>query len=178
MPDLFAIRAFRWYFAGEVASTLGHQFLVIAIGWQLYEITGSALSLGLVGLVQFLSQVLFTLYAGHVADRHDRLRIAFACQVVQCAIAVVLAAGSYGAWLNSTVIYACAFGLGTTQAFQNPALRSLLPGLVERGIFTRAIAWTSASKKGAVIVGPALGGLIYLIDASAVYGTSAAVFAL
>ena len=94
MPDLIAQRPFRRYWLGEIATTLGHQFLVIAIGWQLYEITNSALSLGLVGLVQFLSQVLFTLYAGHAADRYDRRRIVVGCQVVQGAIAVVLAAGS------------------------------------------------------------------------------------
>ena len=176
--DLLAHRPFRWYWLGEIASTLGYQMLVVAIAWQLYEITNSALSLGLVGLVQFVSQVLFTLYAGHAADRYDRRRIAFICQLVQCALAIVLAAGSRGAWVNSSVIYACAFLLGATQAFQSPALRALLPALVDRGAFGRAIAWTSASKKAAVILGPAVGGLIYVIAAEAVYASSATFFAL
>jgi MFS family permease len=144
----------------------------------MYEITGSALSLGLVGLVQFTSLVLFMLVAGHAADRYDRRFIVVVTQVVQFGLAVVLAAGSHGDWLTSHVIYGCAFLLGTTQAFQSPTLRALLPGLVDRGVFTRAIAWTSASKKAAVILGPALGGVIYMIAAAAVYAASAAFFAV
>ena len=147
--------------------------LVVAVGWQMYELTDSALSLGLIGLVQFLSQLLFTLVAGYAADRYDRRYIALACQLVQCALAVALASASYGGWVSSGFLYGCAFLLGTAQAFQSPTMRALLPALVAREVLARSIAWTSAIKKAAVIIGPALGGVIYLIDASVVYGASA-----
>ncbi len=100
---------------GDIASVLGNQMLVIAVGWQIYDITNSAMSLGLVGLAHFGAQFLFTLSAGHAADHYDRRQVAMICQAVQCA----------------------------------------------------------AAKKTAVIVGPALGGLMYLWGASAVYLSSA-----
>jgi MFS family permease len=170
--------AFRRYWLGETASTLAWQMLVVAVGWQMYELTDSALNLGLIGLVQFLSQLLFTLAAGYAADRYDRRYIALACQLVQCALAVALASASYGGWVSSGFLYGCAFLLGTAQAFQSPTLRALLPGLVAREVLARSIAWTSAVKKAAVIAGPALGGVIYVIDASVAYGASAISFAL
>ena len=105
--------AFRRYWLGETASTLAWQMLVVAVGWQMYELTDSALNLGLIGLVQFLSQLLFTLVAGYAADRYDRRYIALACQLVQCVLAVALASASYGAWVSSGFLYGCAFLLGT-----------------------------------------------------------------
>ena len=175
--DLFAQRPFRRYWLGETASTLAWQMLVVALGWQMYELTGSALSLGLIGLVQFASQLLFTLVAGYAADRYNRRYIALACQLVQCALAATLAAGSHAGWLDSNALYACAFLLGSAQAFQSPTMRALLPALVAREVLAKSIAWSSAAKKAAVIIGPALGGVIYLIDAGTVYGASAASFA-
>jgi MFS family permease len=169
---------FRRYWLGETAATLGWQMLVVAVGWQMYELTESALALGLIGLVQFLSQLLFTLVAGSAADRYNRRYIAIACQLAQCALAVALAAAGRGGWASSGFLYGCAFLLGTAQAFQSPTLRALLPALVAREVLARSIAWSSAAKKAAVIAGPALGGVIYLIDASVVYGTSALSFAV
>ena len=169
---------FQRYWLGETASTLGWQMLVVAVGWQMYELTDSALALGLIGLVQFVSQLLFTLVAGFAADRSNRRTIAIACQLTQCALALALACASRGAWASSGFLYICAFMLGIAQAFQSPTLRSLLPALVAREMLARSIAWSSAAKKAAVIAGPALGGVIYLIDAGVVYGTSALFFAL
>src|SRR5262249_19369321 len=145
----------------------------VALGWQMYELTDSALALGLIGLVQFLSQLLFTLVAGYAADRYNRRYIALICQLVQCAMALALSSAAYGGWVGSDFLYACAFLLGTAQAFQSPTLRALLPVLVAREVLARSIAWSSAAKKAAVIMGPALGGVIYLADAGAVYGSSA-----
>lgn len=176
--DLFAHSPFKRFWMGETASTLAYQMLVIAVGWQMYEITSSAVSLGLIGLVQFFSLLLFVLPAGHAADRYDRRRVASICQLAQCVLAAVLMAGTHGGWLDSNILYACAFVLGAAQAFQSPTMRALLPALVVRERLSKGIAWSSAAKKAAVIIGPALGGLIYLVDASAVYGTSAVFFGL
>src|SRR3954466_1637432 len=132
--------SFTRFWLGDTATVLGYQMLVVAIGWQTYELTDSALSLGLIGLVQFTPQFLLTLPAGQVADRFDRRRVALASQAVQLAIAVALAIASFSGNLGTGLVYAGSFGLGAAQAFQSPSLRSLLPSLVERSELQRAIA--------------------------------------
>ena len=176
--SLFRHAAFTRFWVGDIASTLANQMLMLAVGWQIYDITNSALSLGLIGLAHFGAQLLFTLPAGHVADRYDRRRVAMICQLIQCAAALTLAAGHYAGWIGVEVIYACVALSGMAQTFQNPALRALLPSLVGVDLQQRCIAFHAAAKKTAVIVGPALGGLVYLWGASAVYLTSAACYAL
>ena len=170
--------AFGRYWGGETASTVAWQMLVVAFGWQMYELTGSALSLGLIGLVTFVAQLTFMLVAGYVADRYNRRHIAVLCQVLQGGLGAALAAASYFGALTSEVLYCAAFLLGAAQAFQSPTLRALLPALVAREVLAQRVAWSSATKKAADIVGPALGGLIYLIDAGAVYAAGALCFGL
>ena len=165
--------AFTRFWIGDIASVLANQMLVLAVGWQIYDITNSALSLGLVGLAHFGAQFLFTLPAGHVADRYDRRHIAALCQWIQCIAALTLAAGNMAGWINSEIIYAGVVLTGIAQTFQNPAMRSLLPSLVGAELLPRCIAFHAAVKKTAVIVGPALGGLVYLWGASTVYISSA-----
>jgi MFS family permease len=168
--------AFTRFWTGEIATVLAYQMMLVAIGWQIYELTGSALDLGLIGLAHFGAQILCSLPAGHVADRYDRRRVALACQLVQCSAAIVLAVASRDGWLTSSVAYAVVFAIGTATTFQSPALRAMLPGLVEDHMLSRAVAWSNTTKKIAVIVGPALGGGFYLAGPSIVYATSAAIF--
>ncbi len=163
---------------GDVASVLANQMLVVAVSWQIYDITNSALSLGLIGLFHFGAQLVCTLPAGHTADRYDRRHVAFVCQIAQAAAAVVLAAGNFAGWLESTIIYACVAASAIGQTFQNPALRALLPMVVAPAMLPRCIAFASAAKKCAIIGGPALGGVIYLLGAAAVYLCAAVAFAL
>ena len=176
--SLFRHAAFTRFWVGDIASTLANQMLVLAVGWQIYDITNSALSLGLVGLAHFGAQLLFTLPAGHVADRYERRHVAMICQLIQCAAALTLAAANYGGWINAEIIYAGVALSGMAQTFQNPALRSLLPSLVGVALLQRCIAFHAAAKKTAIIVGPALGGAVYFLGASAVYIGAAACFAL
>ena len=77
------------------------------MAWQIYELTNSALSLGLVGLAHFGAQFLFTLSAGHAADRYDRRHVAVLCQTAQFTAAIVLAAANFGGWITPEIIYAC-----------------------------------------------------------------------
>ena len=96
LSDLFGQRAFlRMWFARLFGST-GSQMLMVAVGWQMYELTGSAWDLGLVGLYQFVPALLLTLVAGHVADRVHRGRIIAACLVTQAAVALILVAATQG----------------------------------------------------------------------------------
>jgi len=168
--------AFTRFWIAETATVLAYQMVVVAVGWQVYDLTNSALNLGLVGLAHFCAQILFSIPAGHVADRYDRRRVVLACQLLQTAVAIALAIGSHAGWLDTEVIYAAAFGIGTATTFQNPALRSMLPGLVGDAVLPRAIAWSATAKKAATILGPALGGAIYLAGAPFVYAASALCF--
>jgi MFS family permease len=168
--------AFTRYWIAETLLALGQEIFMVAVGWQIYDLTGSALSLGLIGLAQFLPQCLLALVAGHVADSFDRRRITSVCQLVKFSATATLAIGSLTGALGSTLIYACTAAFGASHTFQQPALRALMPTLVERSILPQCIAWNSGVRKAAIIAGPALGGLIYLIGPVPAYAGSALCF--
>src|SRR5439155_17259675 len=102
----------------------------VAVGWQLYTLTGSALDLGLLGLVQFVPTIALTLVGGPGADRHDRRVVVVVCQVAQAGASVALAVGSHGGWLGRGSVLAIVGVLGAAQAFANPSRTALLPRLV------------------------------------------------
>ena len=168
--------AFTRYWIAETLLALGQEIFMVAVGWQIYDLTNSALSLGLIGLAQFLPQCLLALVAGHVADSFDRRRITTVCQIVKFSATATLAVGSLTGTLGSALIYACTAAFGASHTFQQPALRALMPTLVERGILPQCIAWNSGVRKAAIIAGPAIGGLIYLIGPVPAYAASALCF--
>ena len=155
---------------------VAHQMLAVGVGWQVYALTDSALDLGLVGLAQFIPSFLLVLVAGHVADRFDRRRVLQACVVVEALAAGGLALGSYQGWITEAWIFTLIFVVGAARAFQMPAMAALVPLLVPRELFPRAIASNSAATQAAVIAGPALGGFIYVAGPAAVYATSVTMF--
>jgi MFS family permease len=168
--------AFTRYWLAETNLALGQEIFLVAVGWQIYELTNSALALGLVGLAQFLPQFLLALVAGHVADSFDRRRITAFCQLVKFSAIALLAVLSYLDVLTGEIIYACTAAFGASHAFQQPALRALMPTLVERIDLPQCIAWNSGVRKAAIIAGPALGGLIYLVGPVPAYAASALCF--
>jgi MFS family permease len=168
--------AFTRYWIAEVLLAVGQEIFLVAVGWQIYDLTHSALSLGLIGLAQFLPQFLLALVAGHVADNFDRRRITTVCQCVKFGATAVLAGGSFSGIAGAELLYACTAAFGASHAFQQPALRALMPTLVERSELPQCIAWNSGVRKAAIIAGPALGGLIYLIGPVAAYATAALCF--
>jgi MFS family permease len=168
--------AFFWFSRG--LSTIAFQMQAVAVGWQMYALTGSAFDLGLVGLVQFLPMMALTLLVGHVADRYDRRRIVAVCQLLEGAAVVALAAGSLGGWLEREAIFALVALIGAARAFESPSMAALLPNLVPRPAIQTASAWSASANQTAQIVGPALGGLLYAFGAGAAYGSAAALFLL
>ena len=168
--------AFTKFWVAETVTVLAYQMIVVAIGWQIYDLTRSTLSLGLVGLAHFCAQVLFSIPAGHLADRLDRRRVVLVCQLLQIAVAVVLGLAGHRGDAGIELIYVASFFLGMATTFQNPSLRSMLPGLVGQAQLPRAIAWSATTKKAATIIGPALGGAIYLAGPGAAYGVSATAY--
>ena len=151
--------AFRRYFTGNVILFLGWQMQKVAIGWEIYERTHSAMYLGYAGLVQFLPQVLFMLFAGHVVDTHNRKRVLMAALTSNAAAAAGLALNAaYGGSIY--VLYACLFAYGTARAFIMPSRAAFLPGIVPLEIFSTAVSWNSSGFEIASMAGPAIGGLL------------------
>ncbi len=171
----------RMWFA-RLFGTTGNQMLMVAVGWQMYELTGSAWDLGLVGLYQFAPALLLTLVAGHVADRLHRGRIVAACLVSQASVALILVAATQGwgastGWASRELLLGVSVMLGVARAFQMPAQQALTPMLVPPAMLPRAMAFSSAGMQAAVMGGPALGGVIFVAGATAVYATCAFLFA-
>jgi MFS family permease len=165
-----------WFSRG--LSTLAFQIQAVAVGWQMYALTGSAFKLGMVGLVAFLPMVSFSLVAGHVADRYDRRRIASTCQVAEGLAVATLALSSLGGWVTPAIIFGCVAVIGAARAFDSPAMQALLPGLIPESLLPRAVAWSASAFQTASIVGPAAGGLLYAAGPVAPYSAAAACFVL
>jgi MFS family permease len=144
----------------------------------MYELTGSAWDLGLVGLLQFAPALLLALPAGHFIDRHHRGRIVAACQAMQVITALVLTWGSSRGLVSREGLLVASVVLGAVRAFQMPAQQALTPLLVPARLLPRAVAFSSAGLQGAIIAGPALGGLVYTAGAGVTYGLCALLFAL
>lgn len=160
----------------RIAGTAASQMLMVAVGWQMYDLTGSAWDLGLVGLLQFMPAVLLWLPAGHLIDRFHRARIVSACMAALVAMALLLWAASVHGFAGRGLLLAISVGLGAVRALQMPAQQALTPLLVPHELLARALAASSAGNQGAIIAGPALGGFVYVAGAGAVYGSCAALF--
>ncbi|RST55334.1 MFS transporter [Variovorax sp. MHTC-1] len=154
------------------------QMQLVAIGWHMYELTGSAWDLGLVGLYQFVPALLLALLAGHVVDRHHRGRIVSACLAVQGVVALVLLGAVYTQQDSRGLLLGLSLVLGAVRAFQMPAQQALTPLLVPPLMLPRAMAFSSAGMQGAIIGGPALGGLLFVAGTGVVYGASLLFFAV
>jgi MFS family permease len=150
---------FRLLLVGRFITSLGDQMLSFAIGWELWLRTHNELALGLVGLVQVIPVILFSLPAGHVADQYNRKRIVLMTQVLLASCSLSLAALSFSRG-PLPLIYLCLFGIGVARSFNNPASSTLLPQTVPPAIFSSAATWSSSAWQLASIIGPAVAGLI------------------
>lgn len=181
--ELIGQRAFMRMWFSRLFGTTGNQMLMVAVGWQMYALTGSAWDLGLVGLYQFMPALLLTLVAGHVADRLNRAHIVAACLLTQGSVALLLVAATQGwgapaVWTSRELLLGVSVMLGVARAFQMPAQQALTPMLVPAVMLPRAMAFSSSGMQAAVISGPALGGVIFVAGATAVYATCALLFAV
>jgi MFS family permease len=174
--SLLRHRPFVLYWNARVFSAIAFQMVGVAVGWQLYALTGSAFDLGLVGLVQFLPATVLILVAGQLADRYDRRLILQLFQALEGVAAAALAWGSFTGSISKTFILTAVFFLGVGRAFEAPTNQALLPAVVPSLLFPRAVAASSSAQQAATIGGPALGGFLYLINPSLVYSTCAALF--
>jgi len=171
--SVWAYRPFLLFWISRVLSTLCFQVLAVAVAWRLYTLTGNALDLGVVGLVQFAAILLFTLPAGYLADRADRRLVVALCQACVAIVAACLLLGTVSQGLGRTAIFAQMAVIGAARAIEAPNMASLLPGLIPRSLFPRATAWAASATQTAQILGPALGGGLCVFGAEYAFGAAA-----
>src|SRR5258707_14670822 len=166
---LLSQRSFLLFLLPRSLSRFSSQIAAVAIGWQIYDLTGSAFQLGMVGLVQFLPTALLVFVAGHAADRFERKRVVQLCQLAEAATALFLAVSTFAGSLTVAQIFIATFVIGIAGAFESPATAALLPLIAPKGSVQRATAISSGAAQVATITGPALGGLAYVLAPSLPY---------
>jgi MFS family permease len=178
-PGRFSLvrhRPLLMFVCARAAATIAYQMMGVAVGWQIYALTHRAMDLGLVGLAQFIPSILLVLLVGHVADRHDRRRIVCCAQVVEAVALLGLAAVMTVQGASRELIFLFLFAMGTARSFEFSTLQTLVPSLVEPETLPQAMAAASSVRQAATIIGPMLGGFLYLAGPVVVYYTSAFLF--
>ena len=179
--DIFRHRAYAQFWMARFCATFAVQMQLTAMLWQIYDaarthgqsVAEAAFVLGLVGLAQFLPLLVLSLFGGQAADRYNRKIILVACFASKATIALGLAIASrFGPDVVIPAIFAAAIGAGATNAFMPPAASALLPMLVPREELPQGIAWSSLAFQSSLIIGPAVGGLIYAFGPIVPYSTT------
>jgi MFS family permease len=170
-------RSFVRFWSARTSTNGAFMMQGVAVGWQMYDLTGNPLDLGLVGLVQFFPLIVTSVIAGQLLDLVDRRKVAAACQVGKALGALALALGTAQGWLSREAMFAILFLSGTARAFEIPTMHSILPGVVPVSLLPRAIAASATAQQTAVICGPSLGGLLYgFFGPAAVYAICTLLF--
>ncbi len=158
---LFHHRPFRLLFTTRTAANTANQMQAVAVGWLVYDLTGSALALGLIGLVQFIPPLVLSLIAGQVVDRHSRKLILICCYSVEFTVSASLLGLAVFAERPIRLIFGLLLINAIARTFEAPALQSLVPSTVPREILMRAVSAHASAGKMSQLIGPALGGLLY-----------------
>lgn len=166
------------FWATRLCSTMANQMMMLAVGYQMYDLTHSAWNLGLVGLMQFAPALLLNLVVGQVVDRFDRRRILACCFVLQGLVAALLIHATLAGTISRDHILLAAIVLGTAKAFQMPTQQAMPALLVNRAELPQALALNGAGTKFAVILGPASAGFVYMTGANMVYSLCAGMLIL
>ena len=157
---LFENRAFGFYVGTRVTAMAGMAVQTAALSWQVYALTGSALPLAFLGLVRFVPSLLISFIGGAVADTRDRRVVIAISQIAPLGTSLVLAAMTVSETVDLTAIYLSVALLGVAGAFEGPARAALLPLVVPRQSFQRAVALTTTVQQLAGVLGPAIAGVI------------------
>jgi DNA-binding transcriptional ArsR family regulator/MFS family permease len=150
----------RLYIGSRFFAGIAYTLLRATIAWQLYEVSGSALSLGVMGLVQFVPTLLSSLPAGALADTYDRRRIVVLAQALALCASGVLALQSFYQAVTETVIYAALLVTASAASIENPSGASLLPMLVRREVFPSATALNASVRNLSWVSGPVIAGFV------------------
>lgn len=176
-PGLWGHKPLQVFLWARGFSKFSSQILTVAVGWQIYDMTSSALALGMAGLVQFLPTAVLVFVAGHVSDRYDRRRLMQLCQLIEALAALFLAWGSFEGWLTVPQIFAAIALFGVAAAFESPSTAALLPAVAPTGMLQKATALSTGVFQLSAITGPAIGGLSYGVSAALPYAIMAGFWA-
>jgi len=178
-PDsLLRHRPFVLFWLSRLFLTFGYHMMIVAVGWQLYSLTGDPFDLGLVGLIQFIPAMLLFLVVGQIVDRHDRRFVLIACQAIEGIAAASLLTAALTGTTSRGLILGVAFILGIARAFEVTVMQIMVPNLVPLPLVPRATAASASANQAATITGPAIGGFLYVAGPSAVYGASLSLFVI
>lgn len=159
-------RNYRLFTIGRLLLYLGYQMQTVAVGWELYDRTGSAMVLGGVGLVQVIPIMALTLIAGDLADRFDRkFTMLFTIWLLSfCSFGLAILSITKG---SIFFIYSCLLLIGIARAFSKPASDAFVWQLIPKNAFTNAATWNSSTFQFASVAGPSLGGVMIAIQGGA-----------
>jgi len=160
---VLASRNFSRYIGARFSTVLATEMQAVAVGWQVYELTRRPMSLGLVGLAQFLPSFALFLVVGQIIDRFPRKRVLLICYSAFACCFALLMLFTYRGIHSMFPIYLVLVLLGTVRSFHHPTAQSFLPQIVEERDFPTAVAWQSGLNQTANISGPAVGGVIYAL---------------
>ena len=177
-PHVLKLSSFRHFLSSRALSSMGFQGSSVAIGWLVYDTTRNPFDLGLVGLFQFLPMLVLTFVAGQVADQFDRRVIGLVCQLLEAATMIFVAIGIWQGWLPVWGIFLAVAVMGAAAAFERPTMAALLPGIVPGAQLTQAVATSTSVMQSAMVVGPALGGLLYGLGATVPFALAALSFVI
>lgn len=168
----FRYRSYRFYQIGWLVALVGMRIQNVAIGWEVYQRTGEALSLGLVGLAQALPTMLLALPAGSLADSFNRRTIMMLSLWGMVVASLALAALSFMQG-SITLMYILLFVDGIVIMLGRPARMALMPQLLPASVFPNAVTWNSSLQQIAFALGPAIGGFVVAVNVPLAYVISA-----
>ncbi len=149
---------FRLYYFGTTFSEIGSAMQVVAVNWQVYELTNSAASLGFVGLSAFLAIIVFSLPAGLIVDKLNRKKLLLISQILPAVFAVVFVVMTFSQTITPLAIYILVFLSFGARSLQGPARQSIIPQLVSREYFVNAFSLQTISRQISMMIGPAIAG--------------------
>ncbi len=176
--SLLRHKQFALYWLTRIISTGGYQVISVAIQWEVYQLTGSALLLGVIGGILWIPVIIGTFVIGHVADHYDRRAVIRICQIAKALGAAILLAAAYFGFMSVGVIYAVVLIVGTGRAFEGPTLHTIPASIMPQEVLSRAIAAGSTAQQMGQVGGPFLGGLLLLWGANFVYAVCLVLFLL
>jgi MFS family permease len=180
-------RDYRFFWFARFTAVMATMAMVVILGYQVYDtaradygmsIREASFQLGLLGLIQFVPLALLTPVAGWVADRFERRRVAIFADLIDGSVALTLAVATWQDALNLPLLFALAAAHGAARAFVGPAMSAIAPNIVPPRALPRAIAMSSIAWQSASVIGPAVGGLLYVAHASAPHWFAVALLAL
>lgn len=174
----FRHSSFKRFFWARFLTASAMQILSVAVGWQMWKVTGNAWLLGLIGLVQFLPALMLVLVTGLAADKLGRRRVMGCAIILMMICAVGILGLAVTGNFNPVLVLSLLSLFGVARAFNTPASSSLVVNVVPKEDFPNAVGWITSSWQLATIAGPAAGGLLYGISGPFAYGVAAVIFAV